>query len=84
MPAMQFTARNPSTNSGTTASDGTFHDVPFGDCSNGVINVSATQNITIIVSGTSYPVRSQTFTVNGQTQGHGTITNNIGDISGTR
>lgn len=73
------------TSSATTASDGTFHDVPFGLCQNGPINnLTATQNITIIMSGTPYPVRSQTFTVNGQNQGHGTISNNIGDISATR
>ncbi|HEV2419369.1 MAG TPA: hypothetical protein VGX94_16350, partial [Terriglobia bacterium] len=72
------------TSTGTTASDGTFHDVPFGICANGAITRTATQNITIIMSGTSYPVRSQTFTVNGQSVGHGTISNNIGDIAATR
>lgn len=72
------------TSTGTTASDGTFHDVPFGTCANGAITKTATQNITIIMSGTSYPVRSQTFTVNGQSVGHGTISNNIGDIAATR
>lgn len=72
------------TSTGTTASDGTFHDVPFGICANGAITKTATQNITIIMSGTSYPVRSQTFTVNGQSVGHGTISNNIGDIAATR
>lgn len=72
------------TSTGTTASDGTFHDVPFGICANGAITKTATQSITIIMSGTSYPVRSQTFTVNGQSVGHGTISNNIGDISATR
>jgi hypothetical protein len=85
------------TSSKTTASDGTFHDVPFGACSSVPISnpgVTATQNITMIMpDGSSYPVRSQTATVTAPgtaSFGHGTIKNNItspgsgSDINATR
>ena len=78
------------TSSATTASDGTFHDVPFGYCQNLPISnpgLTATQNITIIMpDGTTPAVRSQTFTVTApgsKSFGHGTITNGS-DISATR
>jgi hypothetical protein len=85
------------TSGATTASDGTFHDVPLGACQSVPISspgVTATQNITIIMPDKSAPaVRSQTFTVTApgsQSFGHGTITNSISspgsgsDISATR
>jgi hypothetical protein len=80
------------TSSATTASDGTFHDVPFGGCANGAFSsFTATQNITIIMpNGSSPAVRSQTFNLTGATAGHGTLTNSItspgsgSDISATR
>ena len=79
------------TSSATTAADGTFHDVPLGACANGTFNsLTATQNITIIVGGTPYPVRGQTWTLTGTTLGHGTITNSItshgtgSDVSASR
>ncbi len=83
------------TSSATTAADGTFHDVPFGYCQNTPINTprTATQNITIIFGGQSYPVRSQTWSVSApgsSSFGHGTITNTItspgtgSDVSATR
>jgi restriction endonuclease S subunit len=71
------------TSTHTTASDGTFHDVPFGLCSNLPINDpgrTATQNITMIKDKVSYAVRSQTWTVKAPGSasfGHGTIVNNI-------
>jgi len=70
------------TSSATTAADGTFHDVPFGYCQNTPIDTprTATQNITIIMNGTSYPVRSQTWLVSApgsSSFGHGTITSAI-------
>lgn len=73
------------TSSATTASDGTFHDVPFGGCANGAFSsFTATQNITIIMpDGSSPAVRSQTFTLTGTTAGHGTLKNGS-DISATR
>jgi hypothetical protein len=46
----------------TTASDGTFHDVPFGFCYPLPISApgaTATQNMTMIKNKKSYPVRSQ-------------------------
>jgi hypothetical protein len=82
------------TSSQNTASDGTFHDVPVGICSAvPFTSKTATQNITIIMSGTSYPVRSQTWTAaapGSASFGHGTIQNAItspgtgSDVSKTR
>jgi len=79
------------TSSATTAADGTFHDVPFGACANGTFNsLTATQNITIIIGGTSYAVRGQTWTLTGTALGHGTIKNSItshgtgSDVSASR
>jgi hypothetical protein len=79
------------TSSATTASDGTFHDVPFGGCANFTFSsLTATQNITMIVGTNSYPVRSQTWTLTGTTLGHGTIKNSItspgsgSDVSASR
>ncbi len=70
------------TSSATTASDGTFHDVPFGYCQNLPISnpgKTATQNITIIrPDGVSSPVRSQTWTVTAPGASsfeHGTLKN---------
>jgi len=68
----------------TTAADGTFHDVPFGTCAQFTFStLTATQNITMILGTTAYPVRSQTWTATGTTTGHGTITNGI-DVSASR
>ena len=78
------------TSSATTASDGTFHDVPNGVCRSLPISnpgLTATQNITMILPGaTSYPVRSQSLTVTAPGSGsfgHGTITNGS-DINASR
>ena len=77
------------TSSATTASDGTFHDVPEGYCQNLPIDspfVTASQNITMIVGSTSYSVRSQSLTVSAPGSasfGHGTITNGS-DINASR
>jgi hypothetical protein len=70
----------------TTAADGTFHDVPFGVCANGAFSsVTATQFITMILPDGSAPsVRGQTVTATGQSAGHGTLKNSVGDISATR
>lgn len=83
------------TSGATTASDGTFHDVPFGYCQNTPINTAktATQNLTIIIGTKSYPVRSQNWSVSApgsQSFGHGTIQNSItspgtgSDVSASR
>jgi hypothetical protein len=75
------------TSGATTAADGTFHDVPFGTCAQFTFSRTATQNITMILGTTSYPVRSQTWTATGTTTGtttgHGTIKNGI-DVSASR
>jgi hypothetical protein len=70
----------------TTAADGTFHDVPLGVCANGAFSsLSDAQFITIIMPDGSAPsVRGQTFTATGQSAGHGTLSNSVGDISATR
>jgi hypothetical protein len=73
-----------------TAADGTFHDVPFGLCQNLPIanpGKTATQNLTMILNGVSYPVRTQTWTVTAPSSGgigHGHISNSVGDVSATR
>jgi hypothetical protein len=78
------------TSGATTASDGTFHDVPFGVCFQNAFTANATQNVTMVVGITSYPVRSQNWTVTGTTPGHGTIQNSItspgtgSDVSASR
>lgn len=85
------------TSSQTTASDGTFHDVPFGVCSSLPLSnpgLTATQNITVVMpGGSSFSVRSQTATVTAPGSasfGHGTLKNNItspgtgSDINATR
>jgi hypothetical protein len=63
----------------TTTAEGTFHDVPFGACANGAFSsFTRTQTITMILPDGSAPaVRSQTFTLTGQTAGHGTLKNSI-------
>jgi hypothetical protein len=78
------------TSTKNTASDGTFHDVPVGVCRNLPISnpgLTSTQNITVITpTSSSYPVRSQSFTVTApgaESFGHGAITNGS-DISASR
>jgi len=70
----------------TTATDGTFHDVPLGGCANGAFSsLPDTQFITIIMPDGSAPaIRGQTFTLTGQSAGHGTLNNSVSDISATR
>ena len=70
----------------TTAADGTFHDVPLGGCANGAFSsLPDTQFMTIIMPDGSAPaVRGQTFTLTGQSAGHGTLNNSVSDISATR
>jgi hypothetical protein len=67
------------TSSHNTAPDGTFHDVPFGLCSNfPIAGKNATQRIRMIWNGISHEVRFQQFTVQAPGSasfGHGTITN---------
>jgi hypothetical protein len=69
----------------TTATDGTFHDVPFGGCVTGgtFSSLTATQNLTMLVGTASFVVRSQTWTLAGTALNHGTITNNL-DVSASR
>lgn len=79
-----------STTSKTTAPDGTFHDAPVGHAQNLPINkpITLKQTITIEMGGKLYKVRSQTFTITAPKGaagfGHGTIKNNLDDISGSR
>jgi hypothetical protein len=79
------------TSSANTASDGTFHDVPLGVCTQFAFpSLTATQNVTMIIGTAPYAVRSQTWTVTGTTAGHGTIQNSItspgtgSDVSASR
>jgi len=75
-----------STTSHTTAADGTFHDAPVQMCSAlPSATDSNTQTITIILSGSSYTVRTQRISFSATTlPGHGTVTNDLGDINKTR
>ncbi|MGH9734947.1 MAG: hypothetical protein ACRD8A_10205 [Candidatus Acidiferrales bacterium] len=69
-----------------TSSTGIFHDAPFGVCqtapyTTGEIPFSAQQNLSIIVGGTYYPVRSQNWTmtdaIGSYGLDHGSIHNTI-------
>lgn len=66
----------------TTASDGTFHDVPFGFRASGAFS-NANQLQIIYIDSTSTKVRQNSFIVNSTAAGKGTITNSI-DISRSR
>jgi hypothetical protein len=63
----------------TTASDGTFHDIPVGVCFSIPFNnpFSLTQTISIVTSnGSTYPVRTNNFEMSSTNLfNHGTITN---------
>ena len=82
--AVQFAGGKPSYNpiGGTTASDGTFHDVPLGLCSAAAIS-NATQLQIIYIDNTSQKVRQQTFTYNSTASGHGSMSNG-NDVSAMR
>jgi YD repeat-containing protein len=72
----------------TTASDGTWHDAPVGACNFSAFSVSFTQNLTMIVGqnpntlteGVRYAVRTNNFSANSSSSGHGSISNGS-DIS---
>jgi hypothetical protein len=67
----------------TTDVNGIFHDAPLGGCGNGSFADSLAQNITIILNGTPYPVRTNNFTVSSSSVTHGSISNGS-DIIKTR
>ena len=68
----------------TTASNGTYHDAPVGACSSqAVTNYTETQAISMLVGSAKYAVRTNNFTINSSSSGHGTISNG-GDIQVTR
>jgi hypothetical protein len=71
-----------SNSSATTASDGTFHDVPVGICSAGTFSGANILQI-IYINSTSQKVRQNSFTVSSSGAGHGSITNN-NDVSKSR
>lgn len=66
-----------------TTTAGVFHDAPFGACGNTTFFITFTQDITINLGGASYPVRTNHFTTNSSSSGHGAITNGS-DIAKTR
>jgi hypothetical protein len=68
--------------SATTASDGTFHDVPFGLCSDGPFS-NLTQLQIIYINSTSQKVGQNPVTYNSSGSGHGTMSNG-NDISAMR
>ncbi|MBB5340342.1 hypothetical protein [Tunturiibacter gelidoferens] len=71
-----------SNSSATTASDGTFHDVPFGICSAATF---ANANILqiIYINSQTYKVRQNSFTVGSTGLDHGSITNS-NDVTASR
>jgi hypothetical protein len=71
-----------SNSTATTASDGTFHDVPLGLCSNASLS-NVTQLQIIYINSTSQKVRQQTLTYNSSVSGHGSMSNG-NDVSATR
>jgi hypothetical protein len=71
-----------SNSSATTASDGTFHDVPFGICSAGTFPNSTLLQI-IYIDSTSNNVRQNSFAVGSTGLGHGSITNST-DVTASR
>jgi hypothetical protein len=71
-----------SNSSATTASDGTFHDVPFGACSAGTFSGANILQI-IYIGPTTYKVRQNSFTIGSTGAGHGSITNS-NDVTASR
>lgn len=67
-----------------TASDGTYHDAPVGFCNSGPLsNFTETQKISMLIGSVKYQVRTNNFTMNSSSSGHGSITNG-GDINRSR
>lgn len=71
-----------SNSSATTASDGTFHDVPFLMCSMGPFSNANILQI-IYINSTSQKVRQNSFTGSSSAAGHGSISNG-NDVSASR
>jgi hypothetical protein len=71
-----------SNSSATTASDGTFHDVPYGACSTGTFS-NANQLQIIYINSTAYKVKQNSHVINSTGQGHGSITNSA-DVTASR
>jgi RHS repeat-associated protein len=65
-----------------TQADGTFVDKPVGHLQPRPMSepIKMQQTITILMGGKEYTVRTQTYTVTSDGYGHGSITNNLGDI----
>jgi hypothetical protein len=67
-----------------TAADGTYHDAPVGICATTSFSQAVvTQLVRMGVAGSFYNVRTNSFTANGPSSGHGSITNGS-DINATR
>jgi hypothetical protein len=66
----------------TTASDGTFHDVPLGACTTGVFS-NANELQVIYINFPTYKVRQNSFIINSTGAGHGSITNST-DVTASR
>jgi hypothetical protein len=67
----------------TTQADGTFHDAPYGVCADIPFVHSWKQDITMILNGTSYAVRTNNVGISSSSSGHGSISNG-GDIQKSR
>jgi hypothetical protein len=67
----------------TTDANGQWHDAPYGACGATSFSFHFTQDITIVMNGVIYPVRTNVVATSSSSAGHGSISNGS-DISKTR
>ena len=85
-PVPDWSDVGPSRISGTsqfTSSSGQFLDAPYGACADIPFTYTFKQQISILLKGKRYTVRTHNLTVSSSSQGHGTITNGS-DVQKTR
>jgi|ERR1700734_832859 hypothetical protein len=66
-----------------TDSNGQYWDAPVSACSNIAFTATESQPIAILLLGTSYSVRTNNWSFQSSSSGHGSITNN-NDVSFSR
>ncbi|HEV2303944.1 MAG TPA: hypothetical protein VGR93_00360, partial [Candidatus Acidoferrales bacterium] len=67
-----------------TDSNGQFYDAPFGSCNNsqGFV-LTNTQYLSILLNGTRYSVRTNSWEIDSSSSGHGSVTNST-DVTSSR
>jgi len=72
-----------SSNEYANTSNGRFLYIPIGYCDTSSYPdfLGESENLTIIIGNTYYPVRSQTWSMYSNTIDHGTISNSVGDVT---